>query len=54
VVGGNPARVIKRRFDDATIAALEEIAWWDWPVEKITNALPAITGGDVEALRAFC
>jgi len=54
VVGGNPARVIKRRFDDATIAALEEIAWWDWPVEKITNALPAITGGDVEALRAIC
>jgi virginiamycin A acetyltransferase len=54
VVGGNPARVIKKRFDDATIAALEEIAWWDWPVEKITNALPAITGGNVEALRDFC
>jgi len=52
VVGGNPARVIKMRFDDATIAALQAIAWWDWPAEKITRALPAIVGGDVGALQA--
>ncbi len=52
VVGGNPARVLKMRFDDATIAALEEIAWWNWPTERISHALPFITGGDVDALRA--
>ena len=51
VAGGNPARVIKMRFDDAAIAALEEIAWWDWPVDKITRNLPVIVGGDVEALQ---
>jgi len=51
VVGGNPARVIKMRFDDATIAALEAIAWWDWPVDKITRALPLIVGGDVASLQ---
>lgn len=51
VVGGNPARVLKNRFDQATVAALEEIAWWDWSVDKISRALPLITGGDVEALR---
>ena len=52
VVGGNPARVLKMRFDAPTIAALQEIAWWEWPVEKISRAPPFITGGDVEALRA--
>jgi virginiamycin A acetyltransferase len=54
IVGGNPARVIKMRFDDAGVAALEAIAWWDWPVDKITRALPLIVGGDVEALRNCC
>ncbi len=53
IVGGNPARVVKLRFDEATVAMLEEIAWWDWPVEKITRALPLITGGDAAALKAF-
>jgi virginiamycin A acetyltransferase len=52
VVGGNPARMIKMRFDEATIAAMQEIAWWDWPVDKITRNLQRIVGGDVEALRA--
>src|SRR5690606_28245456 len=52
VVGGNPARVLKRRFTDEDIATLESIAWWDWPVEKITRHLPRIVAGDVEALRA--
>lgn len=51
VVGGNPARVIKKRFDEDTIVALQTLAWWDWPVEKITRALPAITGADIEALK---
>jgi chloramphenicol O-acetyltransferase type B len=35
VVVGNPAREIRRRFNDAQVAALEEIAWWDWPIEEI-------------------
>lgn len=51
VVGGNPARVIRRRFSDDDVAALEEIAWWDWPVAEITRCLPQITAGDVAALR---
>ncbi|MBK9775547.1 MAG: Vat family streptogramin A O-acetyltransferase [bacterium] len=51
VVGGNPARVIRRRFSDDDIAALEELAWWDWPVAAITRCLPQITAGDVAALR---
>lgn len=52
VVAGNPARVVRRRFDDATIARLLEIAWWDWPVEKISRNLDAIRGADLAALEA--
>ena len=51
VVGGNPAKMIRKRFADDTIVALQTLAWWDWPIEKITAALPAIVGGDIEALK---
>lgn len=52
IVGGNPARVLKRRFDDATIAALLEIAWWSWDIAKISRNLERIVGADLAALRA--
>lgn len=50
VVGGNPARVIRSRFDPATAARLEAVAWWDWDAAKITRHVRAICGGDVAAL----
>ena len=50
IMGGNPARVIRQRFNDETISILEKLAWWDWPVEKITQNLPAIRSANVEAL----
>ncbi|MDD2925818.1 Vat family streptogramin A O-acetyltransferase [Rhodoferax sp.] len=52
VVGGNPARLIRQRFAAETIAELESMAWWDWPIEKITRHLPVIVAGDIEALKA--
>lgn len=52
VVAGNPARIVKRRFDDATIAALLAIRWWDWPAEAILRHVDLIRGADIEALRA--
>ncbi len=51
IVTGNPGTVVKKRFDDATIAALLNIAWWDWPKDKIERAIPAIMAGDIDALR---
>lgn len=51
IVGGNPARVIKYRFEEVTIQALLDIAWWDWSPEKISEHLEAIAGQDVDALR---
>jgi len=53
VVAGNPARVVRLRFPETTIARLLEIAWWDWPAERIEAAIPAIEGADVDALERF-
>ncbi len=51
VVAGNPAREVKRRFDDAGIDELLRIRWWDWPAERIARHLEAILGADLDALR---
>jgi virginiamycin A acetyltransferase len=50
IVAGNPARVVRMRFSDAEISRLLAIAWWDWPVEKITANIQHIAAGDIEAL----
>ncbi len=47
VVGGNPAQLICKRFDDETIAKLVKLAWWDWPFEKITKMAETIAEGVV-------
>ncbi len=52
VVGGNPARPLRQRFAPEVVAELEAIAWWDWPIEKISSQLEVIVSGDVAALRA--
>jgi virginiamycin A acetyltransferase len=51
IVGGNPAKVIRQRFDEATIAGLIEIRWWDWPAETITKNLQIIVSPDLDKLR---
>ncbi|CNG41135.1 streptogramin A O-acetyltransferase Vat(F) [Yersinia kristensenii] len=50
VVGGNPATLIKNRFSPEVTRKLEAIAWWNWPIAKISRHLHLITAGDVEAL----
>lgn len=50
VAGGNPASLIKQRFDQATIDTLLKIAWWNWPIEKVTEHLEAIVGCDLSVL----
>jgi len=49
-MAGNPARVVKMRFDDKTIERLQKIAWWDWDIEKITRNLKLICHLDVDRL----
>ena len=51
IVGGNPAKPIKQRFSPEAVATLNRIAWWDWPIEKITEHLEHIVSGDIGTLQ---
>jgi len=50
IVGGNPARVIRKRFDEAEIAMLLELAWWHWTDDQLREAMTIITSAGVGAL----
>ena len=50
IVGGVPARPIRKRFDEEVIRKLETLKWWDWPAEKIRHCLPYIVNGDINDL----
>lgn len=45
IVGGVPAKIIRKRFDDKTISTLLRLQWWNWPPEKIKRNLKAIWQG---------
>ncbi|WP_339322340.1 CatB-related O-acetyltransferase [Paenibacillus sp. FSL W8-0194] len=51
IVGGNPARLIRYRFDEETIEMLHALKWWDWDIEKITESIPVLTGHNKAALK---
>jgi virginiamycin A acetyltransferase len=51
IVGGNPAKEIRKRFDEETIRLLLAVKWWDWDVQKITDNLEAITSGKIDELK---
>lgn len=50
LMAGNPAREKRRRFDDDTVNALLEVAWWDWPEEEIVSVVHLLNGADVHEL----
>ena len=51
IVGGVPARAIRKRFDDEVAASLQRIAWWDWPNDLIFERLADFRS---EAIAEFC
>ena len=53
IVGGVPAKPIRKRFSEETIASLLEIKWWNWSKEQIAENIGAIQTGDIEKLRGF-
>lgn len=53
IVGGNPAQVIRQRFDAGTTAQLLAVAWWQWPIEKITRYAALLTGNPADFLAAL-
>ena len=55
IVGGVPAKTIRRRFNEETVRKLLELKWWDWPEESIGKNIAAIQSGRVQQLeRMVC
>lgn len=50
IVGGVPAKEIRKRFTPETITTLQQLCWWDWPYHKIQQHLPKIMSGNIEDL----
>lgn len=50
IVGGVPAKSIRKRFDDDTIRTLQALRWWDWDAEKIARSIDAIQDGRLDEL----
>ncbi|MBP2302462.1 type B chloramphenicol O-acetyltransferase [Azospirillum picis] len=50
IVGGNPARVIRKRFAEDVIDLLLEMEWWAWTDDQLRGAMPILTSGDVASL----
>jgi virginiamycin A acetyltransferase len=51
IVGGNPAKKIRKRFKDEIIKELLEVKWWDWDADKIFRNTDIICSADVKKLR---
>ncbi len=51
VVIGNPAKVLRKRFDDELIELLEEFKWWDKSVAEINDLIPLLTNSDLEYVK---
>ena len=51
IVGGVPAKPIRKRFSEETIAVLQDLCWWDWEEEKIARHIWDIQAGNVEKLK---
>ena len=51
VIGGNPARLIKMRFDDELIGLLLKLRWWDLPPEEVTQLVPLLCSPELEQVK---
>jgi len=49
IVAGLPAREMRRRFGDEQVAALQRIAWWDWPMDEVLRCVPQLCSENVDA-----
>ena len=52
VVAGNPAKVIRKRFDEELVGLLEAFRWWDKDTDTINGLIPMLTSGDLENVKA--
>lgn len=48
---GNPAKTIRKRFDDELIQMMQNLKWWDKSVEEIDNLIPILTNGNLSQVK---
>ena len=53
IAGGNPCKVIRKRFDDDLIEYLLALKWWDWEADKIFRNMDKLCSGNLEAIRTI-
>ena len=53
VVGGNPARFLKNRFDSQLTQLLLDAQWWDWEPQALAQAVPMLCSPDLEAVKSW-
>jgi chloramphenicol O-acetyltransferase type B len=53
IVGGNPAKVIRKRFAEREITLLLEMRWWDWPEDRLKHAMPIMTSERIDDLHRY-
>ena len=51
IVAGNPARPIRKRFDDELIDLLQELQWWDLPIDEINKIIPLLSDSDLDHVK---
>ena len=51
IVAGNPAKAIRKRFDDELIEIMEKLKWWDKNIEEINNLIPLLTNSNLEYVK---
>lgn len=54
IVAGNPAKIVKYRFDRKTIQKLLKISWWYWPEAEIVNTFPYLLSNDINRFIHYC
>ena len=52
IVGGNPAKIIKKRFDDEMIELLLKLKWWDKSIKEINELIPLLTNSNIDCVKA--
>ena len=52
IVAGNPARFIRKRFDDELIALMQSFKWWDKTIEEIQELIPLLSDNDLERVKS--
>ena len=53
IVGGSPAKEIRKRFDTSTIQRLQHLKWWNWSIQKIRQNLSYLTTGNIDGLQSM-